>query len=454
MKTHQLILLTTALFITLFYGENLGLNFGILGLGYALLTFFKTPDRNKTRQFYFLFATTILSSFAFAWYGDVPSFFAVVISGILLAFKSKSRDLKMLLVIPVFIVNFFTFIYRFFQFDQWFPKTNKSGSLQKFISVFIIPAILILVFFGIYSLGSSHFSGLFRDFELDFNFWEFFILGALGFFIAFNFWNFQIYNFIYSQNHFLKNDFVNEDKIQKPTYSFLDINAERKSGIVSLVALNILLIIFIITFNYEQFIETPKTPNQLSAETHERVNAVVLSIIMAIVVIMFYFKGYFNFDKKANSLKILARIWIFLNVVLVISAFAKNGEYIINLGLTYKRLGVIAFLLLAIIGLIVTFIKIQKEKTNAFLFNQMIWFFYGIILVSSFINWGGIATQYNINHKKGNLEFLQSLNFNHQLLKDHFPKEYSDNLTDYYRGETENETFLSKTLYFENLKSK
>ena len=46
MKTHQLILLTTALFITLFYGENLGLNFGILGLGYALLTFFKTPDRN------------------------------------------------------------------------------------------------------------------------------------------------------------------------------------------------------------------------------------------------------------------------------------------------------------------------------------------------------------------------------------------------------------------------
>ena len=85
----------------------------------------------------------------------------------------------------------------------------------------------------------------------------------------------------------------------------------------------------------------------------------------------------------------------------------------------------------------------------------MFWrFFYGIILVSSFINWGGIATQYNINHKKGNLEFLQSLNFNHQLLKDHFPKEYSDNLTDYYRGETENETFLSKTLYFENLKSK
>ena len=454
MKTHQLILLTTVLFITLFYGENLGLNFGILGLGYALLTFFKTPDRNKTRQFYFLFATTILSSFAFAWYGDVPSFFAVVISGILLAFKSKSRDLKMLLVIPVFVVNFFTFIYRFFQFDQWFPKTNKSGSLQKIISVFIIPAILILVFFGIYSLGSSHFSSLFSDFEFDFNLWEFFILGALGFFIAFNFWNFQIYNFIYSQNHFLKNDFVNEDKIQKPTYRFLDINAERKSGIVSLVALNILLIIFIITFNYEQFIETPKTPNQLSAETHERVNAVILSIIMAIVVIMFYFKGYFNFDKKAISLKILAKIWIFLNVVLVISAFAKNGEYIINLGLTYKRLGVIAFLLLAIIGLIVTFIKIQKEKTNAFLFNQMIWFFYGIILVSSYFNWGGIATQYNINHKKGNLEFLQSLNFNHQLLKDHFPKEYSDNLTDYYRSETENETFLSKTLYFENLKLK
>lgn len=456
MKNYQLILLTTVLFITLFYGETMGLNFGILGIAYALLTYFKTPIKNRTRTFCFLVGTSILSSMAFAWYGDFVSFLAVFTSVFLMVFKAKNRELKSLLAIPIFGLNFLTFIYRFFQFEEWLPKRNTSLTAQKIISVFVIPAVFIIVFFGIYSFGSNHFSSLFTDFKFDFNFWEFFILGGLGFFIAFNLWNFKMYPIFYSQNHALKDDFLNEDKIQKPTYSFLDLEAERKSGVVSLLALNILLVVFIITFNYEQFVEIPKTPNQLSAETHERVNAVILSIIMAILVILFYFKGSFNFDKQAKSLRILAKTWMVLNAILVISAFAKNGEYIVNFGLTYKRLGVCAFLILAVIGLIITFIKIQKQKTNAFLFNRMIWFFYGIILVSSYFNWGGIATQYNITHKKGSLDFLRTLNFNHQLLNNHFPKEYPDVLNDdyFYRVDVEKETFLSKTLYFETLKSK
>ncbi len=98
MKTHQLILLTTVLFITLFYGETMGLNFGILGIAYAVLTLFKTPERNRTQTFLILFVTTVLSSIAFAWYGDFVSFLAVFSSAFLLAFKSKNRDLKSIFV--------------------------------------------------------------------------------------------------------------------------------------------------------------------------------------------------------------------------------------------------------------------------------------------------------------------------------------------------------------------
>ena len=127
------------------------------------------------------------------------------------------------------------------------------------------------------------------------------------------------------------------------------------------------MVFFIITYNYEQFYESVKSPVKLSAETHERVNAVIMSIIMSIVVIMFYFKSSFNFDPKAGLLKILAKVWIVLNAVLIISTMIKNSEYIINYGFTYKRLGVYAFLILALIGLVTTFIKIQKQKRNIFL---------------------------------------------------------------------------------------
>ena len=59
-----------------------------------------------------------------------------------------------------------------------------------------------------------------------------------------------------------------------------------------------------------------------------------------------------------------AKIWIILNAVLIVSTIIKNSEYVSSFGLTYKRLGVYAFLILAIIGLVYTFLKIAKQKTK------------------------------------------------------------------------------------------
>lgn len=451
MKKHHLIFLITALFVILFYEQNPGLNIGILGIVVSVLTYFNTEEIHKTKTFLALFVMSILSSFAFAWYGDFVSFLAVFTSLFILGFKSKNNDLKSIFVIPVFAINFITFIYRVFQFEQWFPLKKTESFWQKILAVILIPALLLLIFFGIYTKGSSHFASFFSDYELDINLWEVIVFAVMGFFLSFNFFNFQIYEFISKQNHYLNNNFSNEDKVAKPTYDFLDLNSERLSGIVSFLGLNILLLFFIVTFNYEQFVELPKaTANQLAEETHERVGAVIASIVMAIVVIMFYFKGSFNFDKNAKWLKILAQIWVFLNAVLVLSAFAKNTEYVVNLGLTYKRLGVYAFLLLSIIGLVFTFIKIQKKKTNAFLFNQMFWYVYGTILMCSFVNWGSLATIYNIENNKGDFEFLYSLHYNDTILNEKFPEEMNERIN-YEKAMNDKESFLSKVLYYETI---
>jgi hypothetical protein len=363
--------------------------------------------------------------------------------------------MKILLLIPVFTVNCFTFICRFFSFDSWLPKTNTSGLWQKTLAFILIPLILISIFFGIYSAGSDHFASIFSDYELDLNFWQLLAITILGFFIAFNFWNYSVEKLIYKQNHILKNEFIEKDKIQKPTYSFLDLNSERMSGVISFFCLNILLIFFIFTFNYEQFYEIVKTPNQLSEETHERVVAVILSIVMAILVIMFYFKSNFNFDPKAGLMKVLVKIWIVLNAVLVISAMLKNTEYIVNYGFTYKRLGVYAFLILSLIGLTMTFIKIQMKKRNVFLFNAMIWYFYGTILACSFINWGGIITSQNMKRKDFAINYhLTSINFSQKdLLKYAEEKnniELKKNVLERVEKER-SETFLSKILYYETI---
>lgn len=456
MKKHHLIFTITTLFVALFYEQNPGLNIGILGIIVLVLTYFNTEIAKRTKLFFILFATSIISSFAFAWYGDFASFLAVFASLFLLGFTSKNKELKTLFVIPVFALNFVTFIYRFFQFEEWLPQRKAEGFWQKFLAVVLIPALLLLIFFGIYSKGSSHFASFFSDYELDINLWEVFVFTVMGFFLSFNFFNFKVYEFISKQNHYLKNSFLSEEEIAKPTYDFLDLNAERLSGIVSFLGLNILLLFFIVTFNYEQFVELPKaTANQLAEETHERVGAVIASIVMAIAVIMFYFKGAFNFDKKAKSLKILAQFWVFLNAVLVISAFAKNSEYVFNLGLTYKRLGVYAFLGLSVIGLVITFIKIQKQKTNAYLFNQMFWYVYGLILVCSFINWGGIITSHNLDRKdfEANYHF-NSVDFNDKQLLQYYQKTNNKEMQAILKEKIQKkqqESLLSKVLYYETI---
>lgn len=450
MKKFEIILLTTVLFITLFYDESIGINLAVLGVSYAVLLLSDTPKKLRSKIVLILFVVSIFASIAFAWYGDFVSFLAVLFSLCILAFKSKNKDMKSILTLPLFLLNFVTFFGRLFNFEDWLPKKSTTGSVQKFISVILIPVLFISVFFAIYAMGSSHFSGILSNYEFNLDFWEFFCLACLGFFLAFTFFNFKTYAVFQIWHQDLKNHFEVEEQIQKPTYSFLEVDAERKSGVVSLMALNILLLIFILTFNYEQFVEIAKTPTELSAETHERVNAVIVSIVMAIAVIMFYFKGHFNFDEKARSLKVLAKIWIALNAVLVISAFAKNSEYILHLGLTYKRLGVYAFLILAMIGLFITYFKIKNQKTNAFLLNQMIWYFYGTVLACSFINWGGIATSYNLKNGFGSYDFLSTLNYNDQLLKKKFSEKFKiNNIEKHVSG-----TFLSRTLYKESIKNK
>lgn len=458
MKTHHYIFLSTITFIVLFYNENVGLNLGILGVLYSVLTLIKTSKKNRSKTFFLLFATSILSSFVFAWFGDFSSFLALVVSLLLLSFRSKNRRMKSLFLIPVFVVNFFTFICRVFSFNDWLPKTENSGFGKKIFAFVLIPFLFVAVFFGIYATGSDHFASLFTDYELDINLWQVLSLGALGFFIAFNFFNFVVEKQFYKQNHFLDNDFKKGDTIQKQTFSFLDLESERMGGVISFVCLNIMLIFFIITYNYEQFYEVVKSPNQLSAETHERVNAVIMSIVMAILVIMFYFKSNFNFDSKAGSLKIVAKIWIFLNAVLVFSAMLKNTEYITSYGFTYKRLGVYAFLLLSLIGLILTFIKIQFKKKNAFLFNSMSWCFYGMVLVCSYINWGGIITSQNMKRPDFAINYhLNTISFSEKYLLKYAEEKKNSELKkevlEKIKGE-KSATVLSKIIYYETIKTK
>ena len=461
MKKLHFILASSLVFTLLFYKEDLGLNWAIFGMMQTALICYFFQEKFTSRLHLILVVTSVLSCFAFAWYGDFSSFFAMALSIIFLQFKTQEPKLKLLQALPLVLMNGIASLGRILMFSQYLPKRKvNSGFAKKVIAYFVIPVVFLGLFLIVYSFGSDHFSSLFTDYYLDIDAWQAFVLTALGFFISFTFWNYWIPEVCHEKNDLLDNDFKEAVKTQNQnSFSFLDIDFERKSGEITFFLLNILLLVFITTYNYEQFFEVVKKIN-LSSDTHERVTAVIFSIIMAVGIILFYFKGGFNFDEKARKLKKLAKIWILLNGVLILSTIIKNSEYVSFFGLTYKRLGVYAFLILAIIGLVISFIKITKQKTNAFLFNQMIWYFYGTILLCSFVNWGNLITNYNISVNKGvEPTFLSRLNFNDEVRRDYFLQNKLDGQYIEISKEKEiirmqSKPFLSKPLYYGFLTSK
>ncbi|KIQ18799.1 hypothetical protein RT99_17410 [Flavobacterium sp. MEB061] len=461
MKKHHFILACSIIFTLLFYKESIGVNLAIFGLVLTGLICYFFQDRFTDRSHLVLVLTSVLSCFAFAWYGDFVSFLAMFMSIIFLQFKTHDVQLKIMQVFPLVFVNGVTSLGRVFMFSQWLPeKKIHNNFAKKLIAYFIIPVVFVALFFTVYSFGSDHFSSLFTDYQLDLDIWQLLVITVLGFYISFTFWNYWIPEVCYDLNPKLNNEFSNDEKaVNENTFSFLDLNFERKSGEITLLLLNVMLLIFIVTYNYEQFFEVIET-SKLSADTHERVNAIIFSIIMAVGVILFYFKGGFNFDEKATNLKRLSKIWIVLNGALILSTAVKNSEYVSFFGLTYKRLGVCAFLILAIIGLVYAFLKIAKQKTNAYLFNQMVWYFYGTVLLCSFFNWGGLITNYNISVNKGvEPKFLSELNFNDKTRREYFLLHNLDGQYSEIQRENEikryqNETVLSKILYYEFLNEK
>ncbi|SEO46816.1 protein of unknown function [Flavobacterium sp. CF108] len=461
MKKHQIILACTAVFILLFYNESVGINISIFGVILTLLISYFFQEKFVNRSHLVLVMTSILSCFAFAWYGDAASFFALALSILFLQFKTQDGELKIVQIFPLIFLNGITTLGRVFIFNQWLPERKIHNDFaKKLVAFVIIPLVFLGLFFIVYSFGSNHFSSLFTDYTLDINLPQLIAMCILGFYISFSFWNYWVPDVSYQFNPKLNNEFTNISEVKnQSTFSFLDLDFERKSGVITLFMLNIMLLIFIGTYNYEQFFEVVEKTN-LSADTHERVNAVIFSILMAVGVILFYFKGGFNFDEKATTLKKLAKVWIILNVVLIVSAIVKNSEYVSFYGLTYKRLGVYAFLILAIIGLVYSFLKITKQKTNAYLFNQMVWYFYGTILLCSYVNWGNLVTSYNISVNKGvEPVFLSGLNFNDDARRDYFAKNnlsggYDEGIREELISNYQNAGFLSKALYYEFLDNK
>lgn len=456
MKKQFLIFISAAVFTVLFYNEEIGVNLSFFAILLLLAQLVMVPALIRDKRALLLASCVLLSSVSHAWLLSFASFVSVIVSSFVFRYYVTDPKLRLVTQALVYFTNWPAFIVQVFQIESWF-EFDKNGSKQTFtkiFSYFLIPLLILSVFSAVYVSSSEWLSGWYNRYEWDFDILMILVF-VFGFYVSFVFWRSNVYNiFTVLDRKLLMNFSKQQQGNIKPTIEGIPLEFELRSGIITLVCLDVMLLFFIIVFNLENASQSILHISEYSDRTHDQIYLIIGSIFMAMLVILFFFKDALNFIKNNGKLLLFAKIWLVLNGILIVSAFYQNTLYVQELGLTYKRLGVYLFLILCAIGLCYSYLKIQLKRKNFYLVDRMSWVVYFTLILCPLVNWSSIITAYNLKQKEVDLYYLEhQLNGNERVLLKYYkqrnltvPEEIEKRIA-YYK----NLPFLSSQFYYKSM---
>ncbi|NTW33972.1 MAG: DUF4173 domain-containing protein, partial [Bacteroidetes bacterium] len=420
MKKNDLILIiTVAAYSILFYEQIAGINFLLFNILLLGMLLWKNKAHLFSVSWISIAACTLLTSVSVFIYGNNLSVIANIISLMLLSALSFNKKNSVIAGFLYAIYSEFSSIV-FIIMDLIERMQNRTSSKSKnyLQRILLITGgfTIVLILFLLYRESNV----LFKDFTKDINFD--FISFSWIFFTVFGF--ILLYGFFYHNTiepfEDLENSINNKLSLEKYVNTevkgirkHLKIEIELLAGIILLVVLNLLILnVNILDIVYLWAGKGLPKGITFSDTVHQSVGTLIFSIIIAISIILFLFRGDMNFYKKNKALKWLAMIWVLQNIIITISTIYRNQQYIAEYSLTYKRIGVYIFLLLAILGLLSTCIKIITSRSNWYLFRFNGWSFIIVLSLMTPINWDRIITNYNIkNSKEIDIDYLLKLSY-------------------------------------------
>ena len=409
MKTKKGIwLIITLLYSALFYDQSTGINFLLFNLLLVAAVFVLQPHLKNHRSALIVAAGCVFTSLMIVWHHSWAAIWLNIISLMCLSGLSLHPESSLLVAWAnstySLVVSFFK---KLFGRDEAKSQETTTGVVTAISGVtaskvmsWLVPVAIFSVFTLLYTSASPAFQAFFNSISFDFISigWVFFTL--LGGYLLFAFFfptplrklvaaDAQAPNILQRQRRPLTLTLVN----------MIGLRHEYRSGWLLFALLNGLLLFFHVSDIF--YLITDRLPEGMSYTEylHQSVNTLILSIVLAIAIVMYFFRGNLNFWQNNRRLKMLTYLWIAQNGMLVLTTAYKNFLYIDGWhGLTHKRIGVYVYLLLTMIGLITTYIKVEKVKSNWYLFRRNAWLFYFVLVAFTAVNWSRVITHYNLDH--------------------------------------------------------
>jgi hypothetical protein len=423
-----LIVSLTAIYAILFYDQDYGLNYLLFSIFAAGSLIWRNPQLLKSKQFIAILIGTIYTGALTFYFG---TWYHVLMNKISLLLMAALAITPCSSLIVALFHSLFTYVTLpvYMILDLLKMKGNpiaRYGSLVKYLMLAIVPIIIMIIFLSIYAFANPILAEFLSQFKFEFFSISSIVFIGYSFIIIYGLLNQKKVDNFSDYDLKKSNDLtIEKDILYKSVFNFLSLKSEIFVAGLVFVLLNIIIGLNNGLDIYHLFFKKIMPINvSFSQYIHQGVNALIASIFLAIFLMMYFFSARLNFIKNAKYIKSLAFLWIIQNGVLIYLCLYKNFQYIINQGLTYKRIGVYFFLVLVAIGLVLTGLKIAKNKTNIFLVRINTLTLYLVLIAFGSYDWDAKITKNNlttINKSKIDYDYLLTLDHTAiPLLYNHF----------------------------------
>ena len=403
------------LFSTFFYNQSIGLNLFLFSILTVVILFINNQSHFKNRKTQIYSIAYLITGLTMFFHSSTLSIIANLVAFFtLIGHLSETKSS----IYVHWLNGIYTTIAGFFHRNFALPKTEteKEEKIQidylHWAKIILIPTVIVIAFVALYKNGNPVFSNIIEAIDFGFINIQWLLVAGLGYYLFNN-----IYDPIEVEPATELDLQTSNTLLKTEAFSISKLKQENQLGVILIALLNALIVLYLITDITFLVSQEDLRASAYSAQVHNGINALIASIVIAIMILLYVFRGNLNFYKDNKSLKRLAFTWIILNILLVLSIVFKNSQYIYYFGLTYKRIGVIVYLLLATIGLVTTLLKINSAKNNWYLFRINTQAAFIILIISSTINWDYHITNYNFNYAKSmDFNYLYNLSNNNTLL--------------------------------------
>ena len=402
------ILCLTILYSVLFYQQHIGVNLLFFTLAVIGFSFYEAKEAFKSKAVLLLSAGAVFSAcFAFVHNSNLSMWTTFVA---LLLIPGAVMNKRSSIFIDLVSALYTTMVSPGYMIaDIIEAGKNEKGKGKSFLRLlkYIVPVVFIIAFFFIYRAMNPLFEKFTREIANIISIgWVFFTIGGL--FIMYSFFKQQRNKKVDEWEKGWKLQLVKEEQKQ-PKWS------EGVAFVFLFVVLNIMLIaVNALDVNYLYLGKGMPDGIDHKQFVHKGVGMLILSILLGITILLYFFRGYLNFGKNKNLLKVLAFLWVAQNVFMVFSTGIRNTMYVDAALLTYKRIGVYFWLFFALLGLITLFIKLWKDKSVWYLARYNFTIMYVVLLGSAVFDWDMIISNFNLK-RAGQMDEISSLDKNYLL---------------------------------------